>query len=185
MATATASGDGAANAVTFISGTTATKLLWPESSIPSTFTVCSVTRWTGGTRRRILNCQYSPSQYVDWLHGHHNLKRGVAYYNGVSFLTARANHGVLDDWLVMCGTNAEATVPGNIILDQDEIGTNDGGNGGYRLSIGYYETSDWALQSLLIWNYSLGTGPALWHTSKTLSQVLLTWLVPWCDLEMR
>jgi hypothetical protein len=156
VATAAASGDGAANAVTFITGTTTTKLLWPESSIPSTFTICSVTRYTGGTRRRILTCLGSPSQAADVTHGHHSSKRGHAYYYGYKVLNA--NHGVLDDWLVMCGTNAGATAPGNIILDQDEIGTADGGVGGScRLHTGYYESSDWALHSLLIWDYSLGT----------------------------
>ena len=181
MATATASGDGAANTVTFISGTTATQILWPESSVPSTFTVCSVTRYTGGTRNRILTCYGGPSQHTNWLHGHYGSWRGVALYNGWS--TSEANHGVLDDWLVMCGTNA-GTAPGNVILDQDEIGTVDGGVGSCRINIGYWpsKASDWALHSLLIWDYSLGTVPALWHTSATLSQVLLTWFFSWCDL---
>ena len=32
------------------------------------------------------------------------------------------------------------------------------------MNIGYFQASDWALHSLLIWDYSLGTLPALWHT---------------------
>jgi len=183
VATAAASGDGAANAVTFISGTTATKLLWPENSIPSTFTICSVTRYTEESGNRILNCQSSPSQSVNWLHGHYHSARGVAYYGG--FKTSTANHGVRKDWLVVCGTNDGATAPGNMVADQDEIGTADGGAGSCRLNIGYADPSDWALHSLLIWDYSLGTVPALWHTSATLSQLLLTWFFPWCDLGMR
>jgi len=165
VATGAASGDGAANAVTFISGSTATKLLWPESSIPSTFTVCSVTRYTGGQSGRILTCDGSPSQAANWLHGHQISKRGVAHYaNG--WQTSHVNRGVLDDWLVMCGTNAGATAPGNIILDQDEIGAAHGGVGSCRLNIGYMdgEVSDWAMHTLLVWDYSIGTVPALWHT---------------------
>jgi len=175
VATATASGNGVANAVTFITGTTTTKLLWPENSIPSTYTICSVTRYTGGARERILACDGSPSQSGNWLHGHWYSKRGATYYANV-YATATSNHGVQDDWLVMCGTNAGATFPGNVILDQDEIGTANGGLGGFRLNIGYSggEASNWALHSLLIWDYSLGTVPALWHSSTTLSQVLLT-----------
>ena len=134
MATAAASGDGIANVVTFITGTTTAKLLWPENSIPRNFTVCSVTRYTGGSRGRILQCLYSPSQSVDWLHGHSYGHRGVAHYE--AYKTA-LDHGVVDDWLVMCGTNAGATAPGNTVLDQDEIGTADGGTGGCRLNIGY------------------------------------------------
>ncbi|KAJ1476706.1 hypothetical protein T484DRAFT_3074640 [Baffinella frigidus] len=157
VATAAASGHGVANAVTFISGNTATKMLWPENSIPSTFTVCSVTRYTGGGMGRILQCLASPTQSMDWLHGHESSKRGVAYYSSGSWLTSPANHGVVDDWLVMCGTNTGATAPGNIILDQVQIGMADGGNGGGRLNTGYFAASDWALHSLLIWDYSMGT----------------------------
>ena len=187
MATAAASGGGAANAVTFISGTPATKLLWPENSIPSTFTVCSVTRYTGGLRNQILGCRDSPSQSSSWSQGHYSSQggvRGVAYYPW-SWKTSTATKGIRDNWLVMCGTNAGTTVPGNIIIDQDEIGTSSGGQGGYRLNIGYYSSSDWALHSVLIWDYSLGTVSALWHTSATLSQVLLTWFFSLCDLGKR
>ena len=184
MTTAAASGDGAANAVTFIRGTTATTMLWPESSIPSTFTVCSVTRFTGGTRARILGAHSSPTQPALWAHGHWSGNRGIVYYDG--WKASSSSKGVLDDWLVMCGTNAAGVpAPGNIILDQDEIGTATGGVGNVRLNIGYQYQSDWALHSLLIWDYSLGTVPALWHTSATLSQVLLLWLFSWCDSGMR
>ena len=179
MATATASGDGATNAVPHITGTTATQILWPESSIPTTFTVCSVTRFTGGTRGRILGCHSSPTQPASWAHGHWSGDRGIVYYN--AWQTTSASKGVVDDWLVVCGTNAGAEAPGNIIVDQDEIGTATGGVSDVRLNIGYTAPSDWALHSLLIWDYSLGTVPALWHTSATLSLVLLTWLFPWYD----
>ena len=160
MATATASGDGAENAVAHITGTTATKLLWPANSIPSTFTLCSVTRYNGATRSRILQCNG-----VNWFHGHWAEKRGQAYYSA-SKTDGGVSHGVQDDWLVMCGTNAGATNPGNIILDQDEIGTADGGTGGCPLSIGYNgEASDWALHSVLVWDYSLGTVPVPLHAT--------------------
>jgi hypothetical protein len=162
-------------------------MLWPESSIPSTFTVCSVTRYTGGESGesgRILNCHASPTQSVDWLHGHSSSRRGVAYYN--NGFKQSSSEGVLDDWLVMCGTNAGVSKPGNIILDQDSIGSADGGSGSVcRLNIGYNEASDWALHSLIIWDYSLGTVPAPWHTSATLSQALCKWSFPCCDVGMR
>ena len=118
-----------------------------------------------------------------WAHGHWAGTRGVVYYN--AWKASSATKGVLDDWLVMCGTNAVAPVPGNIILDQDEIGTNTGGSSNLRLNIGYAYRSDWALHSLLIWDYSLGTVPALWHASATLSWVLLAWFFPWRDSGMR
>jgi len=175
VATANASGHGAANAVTSITGTEDTRMLWPENSIPDTFTVCSVTRYTGGSRGRILNCQRSPSQSVNWLHGHGGWS-GRAFYK--EWKTSGANQRDHDNWLVMCGTNGGPTFPGNILLDRDEIGTADGGTGSCRLNIGYSTESDWALHSLLIWDYSLGTVPAPLHTSATLSQLFLSWFLP-------
>ena len=158
-------------------------MLWPENSIPNTFTVCSVTRYTGGSRLNILSCQRSPSQSRAWYHGNWFGRTGITNYN--KWTTSNANKGDSDDWLVMCGTNGGATAPGNIIMDQDEIGIANGGYGSCRLNIGYHHPSDWAVHSLLIWDYSLGTIPALWHTSATLSQVVLAWFFPWCNLGMR
>jgi hypothetical protein len=168
VATATASGDGAANAVAHITGTTATKMLWPEDSIPSTFTVCSVTRYTGGARGRNMGCMNSPTQSLNWLQGHYSSMRGVALYN--VWQTAQTNTGIVDDWLVMCGTNdAAVAFPGNIIMDQDEIGITSGGLGGCRLNFGYAGSTDWALHSLLIWDYALGTAPVPFHATPYVS----------------
>mmetsp|Transcript_20105 Transcript_20105/g.48624 ORF Transcript_20105/g.48624 Transcript_20105/m.48624 type:complete len:350 (+) Transcript_20105:218-1267(+) len=169
VASAAASGDGAANAVTFISGTPSTQLLWPEWSIPPTFTICSVTRYTGGVRQRILDCDGgpSPSQSINWLHGHAGA-RGVAYYlNG--YKTSDTNRGVLDDWLVMCGTNgAGQGSSGNIIHDQSEIGVLSGGTGNCQLNINNNgEKSHWVLHSVLIWDTSLST-----TTMKTVTAAL-------------
>ena len=162
------------NAVASISGTTATKLLWPESSIPTTFTICAVTRYNGASRKRILGCYGSPTQTtVNWMHGQWDGKRGLSYYAG--WKTLEASHGVVDDWLVMCGTNdAGVAPPGNHILDQDEMGTAAGGVGSGTLNIGYQSPyhSDWSLHSVLIWDYSLGTVPVPWHTRPCLCNLV-------------
>ena len=172
MVAAVASGNGAANAVASISGTATTKMLWPENSIPSIFTVCSVTRYTGTGGGRILSCAHSPTQNTHWLHGHHRERRGVAQYAPVYDSTAQVNVGVFDDWLVMCGSNA-GTTPGNIVIDQSEIGTAAGGGGGCRMNINYVEESDhWALHSVLIWDYSLGTAFVPWRTRPCLSNLV-------------
>jgi hypothetical protein len=41
-------GSGAKGDVSFISGGTTSKLFWPEGSIPTSFTICTITRYTGG-----------------------------------------------------------------------------------------------------------------------------------------
>ncbi|KAJ1496385.1 hypothetical protein T484DRAFT_1662522 [Baffinella frigidus] len=66
--------------------------------------------------------------------------------------------GTLTDWVVLCGTNGGAH-PGNIILDQAEIGISSGGEGNVQLNINYDSlgASDWVLHSVLIWNSTLST----------------------------
>ena len=47
-------GHGAKGDVSFISGSTKSKLFWPEGSIPSSFTICSIIRYSGEANHRIL-----------------------------------------------------------------------------------------------------------------------------------
>jgi len=165
----TKSGNGASNVVTGLAGSTSATMVWPVGSIPSTFTVCSVTRYddTGSARERILACSSSSGGASNWLHGHHQSRRGVAYYMG--WKTAQSNRGTSTDWLVMCGTNgAGQGSSGNIIHDQSEIGVLSGGTGNCQLNINNNgEKSHWVLHSVLIWDTSLST-----TTMKTVTAAL-------------
>jgi len=58
-------GHGAGGAVTVLGGDTGTKLHWGAGSIASAFAICSVTRYAGSTKQRILHCTDR-----NWLHGH-------------------------------------------------------------------------------------------------------------------
>ena len=112
-------GYGAINSVKSINGGTESILKWP--TFPDEFTICSLTRYTNGDsddwnfRQRILT---NTDTGCDWFHGHHNHKRGVAFYNG--WRTFEMSFGTEADWLVMCGQNSqlnsEAT-PKNSIAD--------------------------------------------------------------------
>ncbi|KAJ1488868.1 hypothetical protein T484DRAFT_1886849, partial [Baffinella frigidus] len=84
-ATLVASGGGGASTafdVPHYQGSAGLRALWPEQSVPSTWTMCAVQRYTGGTGRRILSCAGSPSNSRNWLFGVHGGKRGVAFYDG-------------------------------------------------------------------------------------------------------
>ena len=70
---AVSNGHGANHYLTALEGTTAAAISF--GSVQPTFTICSVTRYTGGTNRRILN-----GGGRNFLHGHHNGRTGVAYY---------------------------------------------------------------------------------------------------------
>ena len=76
-------GNGAKGDVSFIFGGTTSRLFWPEDSIPTSFTIYSITRYTGRAHRRILQ-----ATDLNWVHGHwDNGHIGVAYYEwmGVSW----------------------------------------------------------------------------------------------------
>jgi hypothetical protein len=103
-------GNGAGWSVPYVGGTTTTKMQWPSGSIPSTFTVYSITRYTGGTYGRILDCSDK-----NWIHGHysdaHVTHAGSIYYNvdayylgnmGATASTVRYNIRPVTNWVVSC-----------------------------------------------------------------------------------
>jgi hypothetical protein len=145
-----ASGNGSINSINFISGGTTATLSFPTGSIPSTFTILSLTRYTGGTSGRILQSQTS-----NWFHGHYNGNRGVCYYT--TWITNSTNVGNVNDWLCCIGRNSTSTFSNNILIDGVSSATNYGGNGNFQLAIniGVNEKSDWALAYVIIWNKHL------------------------------
>ena len=156
-------GNGGAASIPYISGTTTSRLIWPAGSIPTNFTVCSITRYTNtdsSKRLRILT-----STGINWLHGHWGNKRGLAYYEGWKTLweTLDVSIGNLMDWLVMSGNNGTAT-PTNILADGVSRGTATGGVGGSILSINsntsVVEISDWGFTYLVIYD-SVLTAPEM------------------------
>merc|ERR1740136_639767 len=76
LSESSSAGHGATSVVLALSGNTSSAIAF-GAVIKSEFTVCSVTRYTGGAKQRIL--QGGPS---NWLHGHWGGNAGVAYYVG-------------------------------------------------------------------------------------------------------
>lgn len=152
---ASASGNGAAASIPYLTGGTAARINWPAGSIPVTaFTICSMTRYlAGGANRRILT---SPT--YNFAHGHYNGVRGTALYKSAFVADNTVSKGTLTDWLVMCGSTA--ATPDNIMIDNGEsigaltgtytpVGTLSVNNGTYP------ETSDFAFSQLIIWDQVL------------------------------
>ena len=145
----TLSGNGSTAAISSISGNTTATITWPIGSIPTTFTILSLTRYTGPNYRRILS-----SKTGNWFHGHSSNARGDAYYEG--WKTTTANKGTLTDWLCFIGKNSGST-PNNILADGTGIGTATGGSGNnYQMAINNIsytgETSDWSLSCAVIYD---------------------------------
>jgi hypothetical protein len=167
-----ASGNGAAVRIPYISGVTTTLLTWPAGSIPTNFTICSITRYTtaGTNNERILT-----SNTGNWVHGHVNTsgsKRGIAYYE--LFKTqSTSSIGTLNNWLVMCGNNGSSVEKG-ILVDSVDSGIVSGGTGNRQLAINRYslgQTSDWTLTYVVVYDTVLTDGEML-----TVSNVLMSYL---------
>jgi hypothetical protein len=144
-------GNGATGVITYISGGTSATITFPTGSIPTNFTILTLTRYSGSTKGRIVVSTGSGN----WLHGHYAGNRGVCHYD--SWKTANSNRGTNTDWVCCIGKNGGAT-PNNILADGVAIGTEIGGNGSYTLGVNNYqygETSDWALSAVIIYNSHL------------------------------
>jgi hypothetical protein len=115
--------------------------------IPSEFTVCSVTRYTGSAKRRILD-----GAGANWLHGHYYGNAGVAYYEG--WKTANQNNvSPNTNWLVMCGSNAGSQLK---LVNGVDVGTIEAGGTGGVVSLwvnggSSNQKSDFAIAEVAVW----------------------------------
>ena len=104
-------GAGATANVSWIGGGSSSRLSWNAVPSSSLFTICAITRYTGELRGRVLASDSSDN----WLFGHFEGKRGVAYFN--EWMTSESQ-GTVTNWLVMCGQNGASTAaPNNILAD--------------------------------------------------------------------
>jgi hypothetical protein len=159
--------DGAEFPIPSLTGSTKTRIIWPPGSIPENFTICSITRYAGSARQRVL----AGTSATNWLHGHHLDKSGVAFYN--DWITQYAGSAyfayIKTNWLVMCGTNNnilanggnEYRTPTNKISGNDTLTINGFGS----------EESDFGFQQVIIWNSELSL-----YDMRTVSNLLTTYL---------
>jgi hypothetical protein len=144
-------GNGATGNIYSISGSKNTKIDFPANSIPTNFTICSITRYTNTNNKRIL----ISTTDNNWAHGHKDGKRGVVYYN--EYKTANVDiTGNLTDWVATCAKN-DGDIPNNVYINNIPSGIKSGGQGGLKLSINNNptlidESSDFSLSYIIIWD---------------------------------
>jgi hypothetical protein len=149
-----ASGFGATGKINFISGGTHNKINWTKGNIPKTFTILSLTRYTGGSRHRILSNDRNGGNL---LIGHWYDRRGICHFD--SWKTNTESIGEKFNWLCCIVDNKNA-VPYNILIDGVQKGTAHGGSdsGTNLLSVNdnqWGENSDWAISCVIIWDQIL------------------------------
>ena len=153
ISAANASGYGATVPQHYIYGAQSDKLFMPANSLPNAFTLCTLTRYTGGAKGRIIT-----ASSFNFIHGHYFGNRGVAYYG--TWKTSSSDLPGADDldWLVMCGKNVANGGPASILADGVPRNTaTSAGNGGGQLRVNTQsgELSDWALGHILVWDRHL------------------------------
>ena len=96
--TVTSTGHGASAPVRAIKGGASSAYTFGKI-LADKYTICSLTRYTGSNKKRILK-----GSRTNWLHGHWNGKAGVAHYDGwLGSSPSRVTP--VDDWVLLCGTS--------------------------------------------------------------------------------
>eukprot|EP00961_Rhodomonas_salina_P252091 3407858-Rhodomonas_salina.1 len=174
---AKAAGNAARQPVDYIYGDTSSSLTWDTFTVPTEFTICSVTRWTSADtarQRRILN-----GGNRNWLHGHYQdpgtgfpAAVGGAFYSRPQGNWNSYNEGGLGprtktDWWVQCGKNAGPDTATSLLGAGTNFITYGRFNGDHNLGLGDVtlqinagqtmpgQESDWALHQVVIWDYHL------------------------------
>ncbi|CAE7341694.1 unnamed protein product [Symbiodinium sp. CCMP2456] len=157
-------GNGAKEPVAFLKGDTAAGFDFGRI-MKKDFTICSVTRYTGGAMQRILQ-----HHSHNFLHGHWAERVGVAYYGG---WVVEAGVSSKTDWLVMCG-NSEG------VVYRGKENRNIGHNGEVKTNPDVHlyinkgfdaEVSDFAVMEVIVWNRAL-SGDEMWSTMLYLNSKL-------------
>ena len=121
------------------------------TTIPTGFTICSISSYTSSHRGRILDAKY-PGK---WIHGHYRGVAGVAHYE--HWVTSSAS--VLDplQWVVVCGKSTKVTAND---IDRTIRTSGQAAPSSYLTvnqgrGFGANQRSDWAVAKVSVWNRQL------------------------------
>jgi len=128
-----------------LQGGTSSSITFPSGVLPATYTLFHVTRYTGGTRTRIV----ASSDGVNWLSGFWGGLSGVAFHNG--WLTQSSYDHYYNNWVV--STDQNALYRANRV----QTSTSSGGSASCRLGINTFggETSDWQVAEVIVYDRTL------------------------------
>lgn len=162
-----ADGDGALSAVQYIQGSTSSKYSFPDALPGGIFTMCSVSRYMGGTLGRVLQASTG-----NFFHGHWASQVGVAHYDG--WATSKQGPGPQGStrWVILCGTNAADVVlfngmsvgkddgTGDMVAGDDEEDVTGPKTPSRAVTLNWGgvcgdERSDWGLMELITWKRGL------------------------------
>jgi hypothetical protein len=156
------------SSIPYIYGDKNSFIFFPENSINSNFTICSITKYTStdpNNNNKIFNSIGPHLQ--DFYHGHYKNKKGVVSYNGYEFSKGFPTNSPVNSWVVACAKNTNSTNPSeNVIINGVSCGlfiepeyTEQVIKPISTLTINYDGSyaynSEWAFSYLLIWDSHL------------------------------
>ena len=164
-------GYGAGDAVAYIEGNSGDGFNFFRVLTPD-FTICSITRYAGPTRGRVLQ-----NNAPNLLHGHWQGRVGVAFYSG--WIVDRGEIRDVGgggkrrdkrmDWLVMCG-NSNGVVYRS--RKRENVGQNNVVKTAAAVDLyineGFHEFSDFSVAEVITWNRAL-TDDEMWTSMQYLN----------------
>jgi len=147
----TAKGHGAKEKVKFLKGTKSDKFDFGAILPKNKYTVCSISRYAGAQRKRIIQM----GTHRNWLHGHWGGNTGVCHYN--QWNTAHSRYGNKEDWVVLCGTNNKQVYDGRDGSTNIATANGQGFDKDERLYVndGHNEFSDFAVMEIITYKKQL------------------------------
>ncbi len=138
---------------------------FPNNSINSNFTICSLTKYTSTNKtfnNKILQAYDDTTQFY---HGHYKNKVGVIEYDNYEFAKYMPSTNAINDWVITCAknTNADDNVLINnsscgLIIDPDYNNINKIPNTltiNINKSNDLSQNSEWAMSYVIIWDSHL------------------------------
>jgi len=178
------------NGLTFIYGDKDSYIIFPENSISSNFTICSITKYTSknpDNNKKILRSIDNKTQFY---HGHYNNKLGVIEYDNYEFSKGIAitADNPADTWLAVCSKNSKP--PNNVYINDNNLSLTNIDNSYFSitrnpniLTINYNkdmsntDNSEWAFSYILIWDSHL-TDEEIKSVSSSLNTFIKTGVLP-------
>jgi hypothetical protein len=171
-------GRGANGTITYLSGTASSIIKFPDGSYPTTYTICSITRYALNSANRLRIIQDSKDTNVVLGHGFGSA--GVVYNPVAGWITIgdgtpSNNAGLVTDWVITCSRSNSSGSTYNVLIDAvPKANPTVGGIAGptditntLAINIGY-DQSDFDFAYLYVWDQSLTDAEMLTVSKKML-----------------
>ena len=140
-------------------------LKFPDNSINSNFTICSITKYTSTNKDYNNKILQSFDNSYQFYHGHYKNKIGVIEYDNYEFAKYVPSTNPINSWVITCAKNTNS--PDNVIINNNSCGLNisseylNSKKTPNTLTININKNSDtsqnseWAMSYVIIWDSHL------------------------------